>query len=63
LVYHKDHKGTKVTKIFFFATEDAELGECTEQARIERTEREFDALVYRLYGLSEDEVRIVEKGG
>ena len=28
--------------------------------RIEATDREIDALVYRLYGLSDDEVRIVE---
>ncbi|MCY4538590.1 MAG: N-6 DNA methylase [Chloroflexi bacterium] len=32
------------------------------QARIERTDREIDELVYRLYGLSENEVRIVEGG-
>ncbi len=31
-------------------------------ARIAATDREIDALVYRLYGLSEDEVRIVEGG-
>lgn len=30
--------------------------------RIERAEREIDALVYRLYGLSKDEVAIVEGG-
>lgn len=29
---------------------------------IERTDREIDELVYRLYGLSEDAVRIVEGG-
>ena len=31
-------------------------------ARIERTDREIDELVYALYGLSEDEVRVVEGG-
>ncbi len=31
-------------------------------ARIERTDREIDKLVYRLYGLSDDEVRVVEGG-
>ena len=31
-------------------------------AQIQRTDREIDALVYKLYGLSEDEVAIV-KGG
>ena len=30
--------------------------------QIEATDREIDKLVYRLYGLSEDEVRIVERG-
>ena len=32
------------------------------EMRIEATDREIDALVYRLYGLSEDEVAIVEGG-
>lgn len=32
------------------------------EALIERTDREIDALVYRLYGLTEDEVAVVEKG-
>ena len=31
-------------------------------ARIERTDREIDELVYRLYGLTDDEVRVVEGG-
>ncbi len=31
-------------------------------ARIERTDREIDELVYRLYGLTEDEVAVVEGG-
>ncbi len=31
-------------------------------ARIERTDRDIDELVYRLYGLSDDEVRVVEGG-
>ena len=31
-------------------------------ARIERTDREIDELVYQLYGLTDDEVKIV-KGG
>ena len=30
------------------------------EALIERTDKKIDALVYRLYGLSEDEVGIVE---
>ncbi len=29
-------------------------------ARIERTDREIDELVYELYGLTEDEVAVVE---
>ncbi len=32
------------------------------QSQIERTDREIDALVYALYGLSADEVRVVEGG-
>lgn len=30
------------------------------QARVDATDRRIDALVYRLYGLSEAEIRIVE---
>lgn len=30
------------------------------QREIEATDKQIDALVYELYGLSEDEVRIVE---
>ncbi len=35
-----------------------ELAELKEQ--IEKTDREIDRMVYELYGLTEDEVRIVE---
>ncbi|MBK6408868.1 MAG: hypothetical protein IPH00_12290 [Flavobacteriales bacterium] len=30
------------------------------QAQINKTDREIDALVYALYGLTEEEVRVVE---
>jgi hypothetical protein len=30
------------------------------QRRIEHTDRQIDALVYELYGLTEEEIRIVE---
>ena len=33
------------------------------ERRIERTDREIDELVYRLYGLTEEEINIVEKQG
>ena len=36
------------------------IGREVIEAQIERTDAEIDALVYRLYGLTEDEVRIVE---
>ena len=32
------------------------------EQRIEAVDREIDALVYELYGLSEDEVAVVEGG-
>jgi type II restriction/modification system DNA methylase subunit YeeA len=32
------------------------------QREIESTDRAIDALVYELYGLTEDEVKIVERG-
>ncbi|MFC3414341.1 hypothetical protein [Algoriphagus hitonicola] len=32
------------------------------QADIDRLDREIDALVYELYGLTEEEIRIVEGG-
>ncbi|GAB2491372.1 hypothetical protein [Algoriphagus taiwanensis] len=33
-----------------------------QQADIDRLDREIDALVYELYGLTEEEIRIVEGG-
>ena len=33
------------------------------ERRIERTDREIDELVYRLYGLTEEERRVVEGNG
>ncbi len=32
------------------------------ERQIEATDRQIDALVYELYGLTEDEIRIVEGG-
>jgi hypothetical protein len=32
------------------------------QAQIAATDRQIDALVYELYGLSADEIKIVEEG-
>ena len=37
-------------------------GQRIAQARIEETDREIDELVYRLYGLSEDEIKTAESG-
>jgi len=33
------------------------------QAQIDATDRQIDRLVYDLYGLTEEEIRIVEEGG
>ena len=33
------------------------------ERRIERTDREIDELVYRLYGLTEEEIRVVQRQG
>ena len=33
------------------------------ERQIEATDRQIDTLVYELYGLTEDEIRIVEAGG
>jgi hypothetical protein len=33
------------------------------QRQIEATDREIDALVYELYGLTEDEIEIIEESG
>ena len=33
-----------------------------QERRIEATDGEIDALVYELYGLSEEEIKIVEEG-
>jgi hypothetical protein len=59
----------KKAKVSLTLTEEAEwLSYFTEQkakaqalqAQIERSDREIDALVYRLYGLTEEEVKVVE---
>jgi len=59
----------KKAKVSLSLAEEAEwLGYCTEQqatahalqAQIDMTDKEIDALVYKLYGLTEEEVRVVE---
>lgn len=62
----------KKAKVSLSLAEEAEwLGYFTEQkakaqalqAQIAKTDREIDALVYQLYGLTEEEVRVVEGRG
>jgi len=33
------------------------------QRQIEATDRQIDALVYNLYGLTDDEIKIIEEAG
>ena len=62
-------KELKKAKFSLSLAEEAEwLGYFTEQqatahalqAQIDKTDTEIDALVYALYGLTEEEVRVVE---
>jgi len=43
-----------------FETKKAEAQ--TLKAEIDKTDAEIDAMVYKLYGLSEEEIKIVEEG-
>lgn len=36
---------------------------CTHQRQIEMTDRAIDRLVYTLYNLTEEEIKIIEAGG
>lgn len=60
----KKEGGTKLTKIQemdwmeVFETKKAEAQ--TLKAKIDKTDKEIDAMVYKLYGLSEEEIGIVE---
>lgn len=39
-----------------------EIEKCSTDDNIKTTDSEIDNLVYELYGLTEEEIRIVEKG-
>ncbi len=49
-----------VDKILAITKSDDYLQNPQKQARVKELEREIDQLVYQLYGLTEDEIRIVE---
>jgi len=50
---------TEIELLKFFTDEKKEVKKYTE--RIEKTDKEIDQMVYKLYGLSKDEINIVEE--
>jgi hypothetical protein len=53
---YEDEIANSVNKVFAAKRKDAE-------ADTSALEREIDALVYRLYGLTEEEIKVVENSG
>ena len=65
-VVHHDHLVTLVEQMLTLHNQSAAAKLPGEQERIQReiemTDRQIDKLVYELYGLSEEEIKIVEGG-
>lgn len=53
----------KISQILVITKDDDYLQNPQKQARIKELEREIDQMVYELYGLTEEEIRIVEGEG
>jgi len=53
---------TIVNKILSFTQSEDYLENPQKQAMVKQYERQIDQLVYRLYGLTDEEIRIVEGG-
>ena len=53
-------KSLLVYKILSITKDDDYLDNLTKQARVKEYERQIDQIVYKLYGLTEEEIRIVE---
>ena len=51
-----------INKIMVIANDDDYLQNPQKQARVKEMEREINQMVYQLYGLTEEEIRIVEGG-
>ena len=51
-----------VAKILFLTQSEDYLENPQKQARVREYERQIDQMVYNLYELSEDEIKIVEGG-
>jgi len=51
-----------VSQILSFTQSDDYLENSWKQARVKELEREIDQLVYKLYGLTEEEIKIIEEG-
>ncbi len=49
-----------VNKIFAITKEDDYLENATKQVKVREHEKQIDRLVYKLYGLTEDEIKIME---
>ncbi|MEW6619510.1 MAG: hypothetical protein AB1422_09310 [bacterium] len=49
-----------VDKIFAITGDDDHLQNSEKQAQVKEYENQIDQMVYQLYGLTEDEIKIVE---
>lgn len=63
-IINKEKKSLKgklmLTNIFAITKDDNYLDNLNKQTKIRELERQIDQLVYKLYGLTEDEIKIVE---
>jgi len=54
------NKTTTVNKILFLTQSENYLENPQKQAKVKEYERQIDQLVYKLYELTDEEIRIVE---
>jgi hypothetical protein len=51
-----------VDKILAITKDDDYLQNSAKQAQVKEYERQIDQMVYELYGLTEEEIKIIENG-
>jgi hypothetical protein len=50
-------------KILAITKDDDNMGNPTKQAKVHEYEKQIDQLVYKLYGLTQEEIKIIENYG
>jgi len=55
------NKTTTVNQILFLTQSENYLENPQKQARVKEYERQIDQLVYKLYNLTEEEIKIIEE--